>query len=121
MNVISVSEMYIPIEAKNVDLGKKFMSFLYSDAAAAVAAETVKKLPPVASAASLAAQYEFGAAEKEAYSALTSSVYAPKFMIKAADNESLSDEFCALAVSVFKGDVKPEEFASKMVEYIEKY
>ena len=72
-------------------------------------------------AASLAAQYEFGAAEKEAYSALTSSVYAPKFMIKAADNESLSDEFCALAVSVFKGDVKPEEFASKMVEYIEKY
>lgn len=121
VNVISVSEMYIPIEAKNADLGKKFMSFLYSDAAAAVAAETVKKLPPVASAASLAAQYEFGAAEKEAYSALTSSVYAPKFMVKAADNESLSDEFCALAVSVFKGDVKPEEFASKMVEYIEKY
>ena len=42
-------------------------------------------------------------------------------MVKAADNESLSDEFCALVVSVFKGDVKPEEFASKMVEYIEKY
>ncbi len=119
--IVSFSEMYIPIEAKNADLAKKFMSFLYSDTAAAIAAKTVKKLPPVASAASLAAQYEFDAAEKEAYSALTSSVYAPKFVVKAADNESLSDEFCALAVSVFKGDVAPDEFAAKMVEYIEEY
>lgn len=121
VTVASFSEMYIPIEAKNVDLAKKFMSFLYSDSAAAIAAQTVKKLPPVASAAALAAQYDFGAAEKEAYSAITSSVFAPKFAVKAADNETLSDEFCALAVSVFKGDVAPDEFADKMVEYIDEY
>lgn len=121
VTVASFSEMYIPIEAKNADLAKKFMSFLYSDSAAAIAAQTVKKLPPVASAAALAAQYDFGAAEKEAYSAITSSVFAPKFAVKAADNETLSDEFCALAVSVFKGDVAPDEFADKMVEYIDEY
>lgn len=121
VTVASFSEMYIPIEAKNADLAKKFMSFLYSDSAAAIAAQTVKKLPPVASAAALAEQYDFGAAEKEAYSAITSSVFAPKFAVKAADNETLSDEFCALAVSVFKGDVAPEEFADKMVEYIDEY
>ena len=121
VNTVSLSEMYIPVEAKNVDLAKKFMSFLYSDSAAAVAAQTAKKLPPVVNAASLAAQYEFDAAEKEAYSAITSSVFAPKFMVKAADNETLSDEFCALAVSVFKGDVAPNDFADKMIEYIEEY
>lgn len=121
VTVASFSEMYIPIEAKNADLAKKFMSFLYSDSAAAIAAQTVKKLPPVASAAALAAQYDFDAAEKEAYSAITSSVFAPKFAVKAADNETLSDEFCALAVSVFKGDVAPDEFADKMVEYIDEY
>ena len=97
------------------------MSFLYSDTAAEVAAQTVKKLPPVANISGIAAQYELGAAENEAYSAITSSVFAPRFVIKAADNETLSDEFCSLAVSVFKGDVAPDEFAAKMVEYIEEY
>ena len=81
----------------------------------------MKKLPPVANISGIAAQYELGAAENEAYSAITSSVFAPRFVIKAADNETLSDEFCSLVVSVFKGDVAPDEFAAKMVEYIEEY
>ena len=121
ITTVMLSEMYIPVEAKNVDLAKKFMSFLYSNTAAEVAAQTVKKLPPVANISGIAAQYELGAAENEAYSAITSSVFAPRFVIKAADNETLSDEFCSLAVSVFKGDVAPDEFAAKMVEYIEEY
>lgn len=121
ITTVMLSEMYIPVEAKNVDLAKNFMSFLYSDTAAEVAAQTVKKLPPVANISGIAAQYELGAAENEAYSAITSSVFAPRFVIKAADNETLSDEFCSLAVSVFKGDVAPDEFAAKMVEYIEEY
>lgn len=118
-SVAAFSEMYIPIEAKNADLAKDFIKFLYSSEAAAVAAQTAGKLPPVANAAELVQQYDIGKAEKEAYSAVGTAVVAPKFIVKAADNETLSDEFCALAVSIFKGDVAPDEFASKMVEYIE--
>lgn len=119
--VATVEEMYIPIEAKNVDLAKDFMKFLYSSDAAVIAAQTAGKIPPVATVSDIAAQYELESAEKEAYSAVLNSLLASKFEVKASDNETLSDEFCALAVSVFKGDVEPDEFAAKMVEYIEEY
>lgn len=119
--VATVDEMYIPVEAKNADLAKDFIKFLYGSDAAVIAAQTAGKIPPVTAVSDLATQYELEPAEKEAYSAVLNSLLAPKFVVKAADNETLSDEFCALAVSVFKGDTEPDEFAEKMVEYIEEY
>lgn len=50
-----------------------------------------------------------------------SAVFAPVFETKSAENETLSDEFCALVVDIFKGDVKADEFAKKMLEYIKEF
>ena len=50
-----------------------------------------------------------------------SAVFTPVFETKSAENETLSDEFCALVVDIFKGDVKADEFAKKMLEYIKEF
>ncbi len=121
VSIVSFSEMYIPVEAENVDLAKKFMIFQYSDAALKIAAETLGELTPVLKISELAGQYELDPASKEIYSSIGTSVFAPKFAIKSAENTTLSDEFAGLIVSVFRGDVTSEDFKEKMLEYIEEY
>ena len=121
VSIVTFSEMYIPVEAKNADLAKKFMIFQYSDTAVQIAAETLGELTPVLKVSELAGQYELDETDKEAYRSIGTSVFAPKFAVKSAENASLSDEFTGLIVSVFRGDVTPEEFKEKMLEYIEEY
>ncbi|MBQ7123374.1 MAG: extracellular solute-binding protein [Oscillospiraceae bacterium] len=89
VNIISFSEMYIPVEAKEPELAIKFMEQIYFDASAA--------------------------------SDLNNNFFAADFEEKAADNATLSDEFCKLIVDVFKGNVTSEKFGEKMLEYIEEY
>lgn len=89
VNIISFSEMYIPVEAKEQELAIKFMEQIYFDASAA--------------------------------SDLNNNFFAADFAEKAADNATLSDEFCKLIVDVFKGNVTSEKFGEKMLEYIEEY
>lgn len=96
---VSFSEMYIPIEAKEVELAKQFMTFLYTDDALYLASEMLGKMD----------------VENE------SIVFAAKFAEKSADNETLADEFCELVVDIFKGNVDADEFKDKMLEYIEEY
>ena len=119
--IVSFSEMFIPVEAKNKDLAKKFMIFQYSDTAAKIAAETLGELMPVQKIASMADQYELESSLKEVYQSFETSAYSPEFVVKSAENETLSDEFTSLIVSVFKGNVTSEEFSEKMVEYIQEF
>ena len=60
---------------------------------------------------------------KFVYSEMESSgsAYAPAFEVKTAANATLSDEFCSLVVDIFKGNVKSDKFAEKMLEHIEEY
>ncbi len=50
-----------------------------------------------------------------------SAVFAPVFEMKIAENETLSDEFCALVVDIFKSNIKSEDFGNKMIEYIKEF
>ncbi|MCT4544008.1 MAG: carbohydrate ABC transporter substrate-binding protein [Vallitalea sp.] len=45
--VASMDEMYIPNVAKNKELAKKFLAFLYSDKAIKIQAEKAKSVPPL--------------------------------------------------------------------------
>ena len=50
-----------------------------------------------------------------------SAVFSAAFETKAAENETLSDEFCNLVVDIFKGNIKADEFSKKMLEYIKEF
>ncbi len=91
--IVSFTEMYIPIEAKEVESAKKFMSFLYSEKAISLMENGVS--------------YQ--------------NVFTPEFAVKSAANASLADEFCQLVVDVFKGNVTSANFQEKMLEYIKEY
>jgi hypothetical protein len=97
--VVSFSEMYIPVEAKKADLAKQFMAFLYGETAAGLAEEKLGKEIPASNA----------------------TVIAPEFAVKSSANPTLSDEFCKLVVEIFKGNVTSEKFAEEMIEYIKEY
>ena len=90
-NIVSFGEMYIPIEAKEPELAKDFMEYIYFSFSAS-------------------SEYSFNIGG-----------FAAEFAEKAANNQSLADEFCALVVDVFKGNVSADEFGEKMLEYIEEY
>lgn len=49
----SVEEVYIPKDAKNLDLAKEFLAFLYTDEAVKLNAETTQGIPPVVGATEL--------------------------------------------------------------------
>lgn len=49
----SVEEVYIPADAKNVELAKEFLKFLYTDEAILLNAQTTGGIPPVAGATEL--------------------------------------------------------------------
>lgn len=117
VSVITFTEMYIPIEAKQVDLAEKFLIFQYSDAAASLCAEKLDEVTPVRKAADLAAASGVTGARMQAYATLGSRVCAGAFAIKSGANETLSDEFAALLVSAFKGETDAETFINKMNEY----
>ena len=95
----SFSEMYIPVEAKEAELAKQFMAFLYSENVVNLAEAKLGKTIPASG----------------------STVIAPEFAVKSAANATLSDEFCKLVVDVFKGNVKSSDFAEKMLEYIKEF
>ena len=97
--VVSFSEMYIPVEAKKADLAKQFMEFLYGETAIGLAEEKLGKEIPTGD----------------------TTVIAPEFAVKSSANPTLSDEFCKLVVEIFKGNVTSEKFAEKMLEYIKEY
>lgn len=122
INVVELSEMYIPFEAKNPELAKKFLVFQYSDIAVNIAAKTLGEAAPVLKVANSAENYGFNEIYSSVYGSMGSeNVLVPEFKIKAAENESLEDEFCSLIISIFKGNVVAEDFSSKMVEYLEDY
>ena len=98
VQTVSFSEMYIPVEAKEQELAKKFMMFLYGEKVTGLASEMLGKT-----------------------SVGTSSVFAAEFAVKSAANATLSDEFCGLVVDIFKSNIKADEFADKMIEYIKEY
>ena len=81
------------------ELAKQFMAFLYSDTAANLAKEMLGKTAPESGITAIA----------------------PVFMVKSAENETLSDEFCALVVDIFKSNIKASELGEKMIEYIKEY
>lgn len=97
--VVSFSEMYIPVEAKKADFAKQFMAFLYGETAVGIAKEKLGKEIPAGDA----------------------TVIAPEFAVKSSANPTLSDEFCKLVVEIFKGNVTSDKFAEKMIEYIKEY
>ncbi|MBP1569970.1 MAG: extracellular solute-binding protein [Oscillospiraceae bacterium] len=99
VQTVSFTEMYIPVEAKEAETAKQFMSFLYSETVANLAKDKLGKEIPVSG----------------------TTVIAPEFTVKSASNATLSDEFCGLIVDVFKGNVTSEKFAEKMLEYIKEY
>ena len=119
--IVNFSEMYIPFEAKNADLAKKFLIFQYSDEAVKIAAETLGEMTPVLKISTLADQYGLDEETKAMYKKLGTSMFSSRFAVKSAENATLSDEFSALVVSVFKGDVTAEDFTEKMIEFIQDY
>lgn len=119
--IADFSEMYIPFEAKNPELAKKFLIFQYSDEAAKIAAETLEEMMPVLKISTLAEQYGLDENAKVLYQSLGTSIFSARFAVKSAENATLSDEFSALVVSVFKGDVTSKNFAEKMIEFIQDY
>ena len=90
-NIVSFSEMYIPVEAKEPELAKDFIKSVYMT---------------------------MSASSSESYA---SGCYTAEFAEKSAENATLSDEFCSLVVDIFKGNVESDEFAEKMLEHIEEY
>lgn len=90
-NIVSFSEMYIPVEAKEPELAKDFIKSVYMT---------------------------MSASSSESYAA---GCYTAEFAEKSAENATLSDEFCSLVVDIFKGNVKSDKFAEKMLEHIEEY
>ncbi|HPW00208.1 MAG TPA: extracellular solute-binding protein, partial [Oscillospiraceae bacterium] len=116
VSAITFTEMYIPIEAKQVDLAEKFLIFQYSDAAASLCAEKLDEVTPVRKAADLAAASGVTGSRLQAYATLGERVCAGDFAIKSGENETLSDEFAALLVSVFKGETDADTFINKMNE-----
>ena len=99
VQTVSFAEMYIPVEAKEAELAKQFMGFLYGETAAGIAKEKLGKEIPASNA----------------------TVIAPEFVVKSAANPTLSDEFCKLVVDIFKGNVTADKFAEKMIEYIKEF
>lgn len=99
VKTVSFTEMYIPVEAKEAETAKQFMSFLYSETVANLAKEKLGKEIPLSG----------------------TTVIAPEFAVKSSANPTLSDEFCDLVVDVFKGNATSENFAEKMLEYIKEY
>ncbi len=118
VTAITFTEMYIPIEAENVDLAEKFLIFQYSDAAASLCAEKLGEVTPVRKAADLAAASGITGSRLQAYSVLGDLVCADNFAIESGANETLSDEFAALLVSVFKGETDADTFISEMNGYV---
>ncbi len=90
--IVSFSEMYIPVEAAEVESAKKFMTFLYGEKAASLM-------------------------ESTAYQ----NVFTPEFESKSAANPDLADEFCGLIVEVFKSNVSAKDFQEEMLELIKEY
>lgn len=52
-----LEQMYIPSEAKNADLAKEFMAYMYSDEAVGIIAENAKAVVPVKGAIDIASKY----------------------------------------------------------------
>jgi len=71
----NIEEMYIPSKAKNIDLAKKFMKFLYSDESIKLLADKAGFIPPIKGAADLAKD-SFSKSVYETY-AITNNGYTP--------------------------------------------
>lgn len=120
-SIVSFSEMYIPIEAKNPTLAKKFLVFQYGDTAVRLAAQNLGESTPVLKLSSVAAEYGFDKALANVYSSIGNNVFAAKFKEKAGANSTLADEFCSYCVSVFKGETTSDNFQEKMQEKIKDF
>ncbi len=118
VTAITFTEMYIPIEAENVDLAEKFLIFQYSDTAASLCAEKLGEVTPVRKAADFAAASGITGSRLQAYSILGDQVCAGDFAIRSGANETLADEFAALLVSAFKGETDADTFISEMNGYV---
>lgn len=119
--VIDFSEMYIPVEASNVSMAKKFLVYQYSDAATELACQYLKESAPVRNIASQAGVLGNDNPLSEVYKTLGSSAIASSFIEKSGSNGSLADEFSSLCVSVFKGNVTSSDFLTKMLEYLKDF
>jgi hypothetical protein len=76
------------------------------------------EVTPVRKAADLAAASGITGSRLQAYSVLGDLVCADNFAIESGANETLSDEFAALLVSVFKGETDADTFISEMNGYV---
>lgn len=120
-SILNVSEMYIPVEAKNISLAKKFLIYQYSDEAVKIAAEKIGEASPVLKLQTVTSDYGFDDVMLKVYNSMEANVFVPQFKVKPAENETLSDEFCDLCVSLFKNDVSANDFQKNMKDYIKDY
>lgn len=119
VTVISFTEMYIPFEATEKSLAKKFLIFQYSDAVARLAAEKTGQVTPVLKAVEIAKQHGINGATLSGYSILDKKVTTPLFMHVSGANESLSDEFITLFSGLIRGDTKVNDAVDKLSELYE--
>jgi len=111
---ISFTEMYIPYEADNADLAKKFMIFQYSDAAAKLAAEKTGEVTPVLKALDIAKAAGISGSRLDTYAILDKTVAAPVFMNVSAENETMSDEFLSAFAGLLAGNSKVDATVEKL-------
>lgn len=113
----AIEEMYIPAQAKNLDLAKEFLKFQYSDAAVKLNAEKAKGIPPVVGAAELMKEIS-SPAVYESYT-IYDKGYKPYIgnFAAVADTEIIpKDEFYNQIGDVMSGKVSVDEWIAKMVE-----
>ena len=112
-----IEEMFIPADAKNVDLAKKFLEFQYSDEAVKLNAELTKGIPPVIGASEYMkditsdAVYQSYAILDQGYTA-----YIGNFAT-VSDTEIIPrDEFYNQVGDVMTGKLTVDEWIAKMTD-----
>lgn len=113
----TVEEMFIPKDAKNIELAKEFLAFQYSDEAIALNVEYAKGIPPVKGAAELLKDV-VSPAIYESYTVFENG-YKPFVgrFASLADTEIIpNDELYNPVGDVMSGNMSVDEWVQKMVD-----
>ena len=112
-----IEEMFIPAEAKNIDIAKEFLAFQYTDEAVKLNAEKAKGIPPVVGASEYMKENS-SEAVYQSYAILDNG-YTPYIgnFAPVTDTEIIPrDEFFNCVGDVMTGKMTVDEWIAKMVD-----
>lgn len=111
-------QMYIPKEAKNADLAKKFMAYIYSDEALDIIAESAKAVVPVVNGLEIASKHidPLQVEIFEVYENGTLPVIGSFVGTKAVEGLDYKAVWCGTIDSVMTGDKTVQQWAEALQE-----